>query len=506
MAPRTTLLVGGVVAVAVVGAFVVHLATTKASNPAHTFTAGADAYVSAAKAATNYGRASELSVDGSPVKRAYVRFVVAGVAGRPSRATLRVYATSPSRNGLAVSRVAEDGWAEQSLTWSNAPPISGAPTATSSRFSPGWVADRRHRPGGRRWRRQLRDHGAGPDRRQPAQPRGRRRVRAPTRRRVRCGRRRHERERNDRDRAGGVTARLDLVRRRAPGDRSGGRHRLQQRSAPPAHAASRASTASLIAADPKVAAVLPLGDIQYECGDYPNLQRFYDPTWGRFRAITHPAIGNHEYLTTRGASHAIPRRPSRGRATSTTGTASASATGPAGDRTQGYYSYDVGSWHLIALNSNCSRVGRVRRRPRRRAIWLRNDLAAHPSRCTLAYWHHPRFSSGEHGDNLATGPLWDALYAAGADIVLNGHDHDYERFAPQTPAGIANPASGIREFVVGTGGKSHYRFQTVQPNSEVRNADTFGILELTLRPQGYDWRFVPAQGGTFTDSGSGTCH
>ena len=140
MAPRTALLVGGVIVVGVVGALVIHQATTKASKPAQTFTAGADAYVSAAKAATNYGRSSELSVDGSPVKRAYVRFVVAGVAGRPSRATLRVYATSPSRSGLGVSRVDEDGWAEQSLTWSNAPAIPGAPTATSSRFSPGWVA------------------------------------------------------------------------------------------------------------------------------------------------------------------------------------------------------------------------------------------------------------------------------------------------------------------------------------------------------------------------------
>ena len=239
--------------------------------------------------------------------------------------------------------------------------------------------------------------------------------------------------------------------------------------------------------------MLPLGDIQYECGDYPNLLRFYDPTWGRFRALTHPAIGNHEYLTTRGGRAAIPRRPSRRRATSTTGTASTRRPARPATATQGYYSYDVGSWHLIALNSNCARVGGCDASSPQ-GIWLRNDLAAHPSRCTLAYWHHPRFSSGEHGDDLATGPLWDALYAAGADVVLNGHDHDYERFAPQTPAGIADPTSGLREFVVGTGGKSHYGLQTVQPNSEVRNADTFGVLELTLRPQGYDWRFRPARG------------
>src|SRR6476646_8952047 len=140
MVPRTSLLAGGLVVIGVIGAVVAHRATTEASKPAQTFTAAADAYVSAPKAATNYGGASELSVDGSPVKRAYLRFVVAGVAGRPARATLRLYATSSSRGGLAVTRVPDDGWAERSLTWSNAPPIPDAPTASSSGFDPGWVA------------------------------------------------------------------------------------------------------------------------------------------------------------------------------------------------------------------------------------------------------------------------------------------------------------------------------------------------------------------------------
>jgi hypothetical protein len=274
---------------------------------------------------------------------------------------------------------------------------------------------------------------------------------------------------------------------------------------PNATRCQEAGTASLIAAGPKVSAVLPLGDLQYECGDYPNLLRFYDPTWGRFRAITHPAIGTHEYLTTRGGSGCDPSTTVSGKGYFDYWNGVNAVSGPAGDRTRGYYSYDVGSWHLIALNSNCARVGGCDATSPQ-GTWLRDDLAAHPGRCTLAYWHHPRFSSGEHGDDLAIAPLWDALYAAGADVVLNGHDHDYERFAPQTPAGIADPTTGIREFVVGTGGKSHYRFTTVQPNSEARNADTFGVLELTLRPDGYDWRFLPTPGGTFTDAGNGTCH
>jgi hypothetical protein len=271
------------------------------------------------------------------------------------------------------------------------------------------------------------------------------------------------------------------------------------------HKCQQGLTAAEITADPKLAAVLALGDLQYECGDYPYLERYYGSTWGRFRARTYPAIGNHEYLTTRGKSACDPGTTVAGKGYFDYWNGVGAATGRAGDRSQGYYSFDVGTWHLISLNSNCSRAGGCDAGSPQ-ATWLRNDLASHPNRCTLAYWHHPRFSSGEHGDDLAVAPLWQILYQAGADVVLNGHDHDYERFAPQTPDAKADAATGIREFVVGTGGKSHYRFVSTQPNSQVRNGDTFGVLELTLRPTGYDWRFVPAAGGTFTDSGSGSCH
>ena len=139
--------------------------------------------------------------------------------------------------------------------------------------------------------------------------------------------------------------------------------------------------------------------------------------------------------------------------------------------------------------------------------WLKQDLAAHPSSCTLAYWHHPVFSSGlEHGNDPKMIPSWDALYDAGADVVLSGHDHDYERFAPQTSSGVADSARGIREFVVGTGGKNHYSFGTIRANSQVRNSDTNGVLKLTLHPTSYDWKFVPEAGKTFSDSGSASCH
>ena len=184
-----------------------------------------------------------------------------------------------------------------------------------------------------------------------------------------------------------------------------------------------------------------------------------------------------------------PRRSSR--------TAKASATG--------YYSYDVGAWHIVALNSNCAAVGGCQTGSRQER-WLRDDLAAHRAACTLAYWHHPRFSSGEHGNQPAYDAFWRDLYASGAEIVLNGHDHDYERFAPQDPSAVADPARGVREFVVGTGGKNHYGITGVVANSEMRNATTFGVLHLTLQRAGYQWKFLPEPGKSFTDSGTGSCH
>jgi hypothetical protein len=237
----------------------------------------------------------------------------------------------------------------------------------------------------------------------------------------------------------------------------------------------------------KLAAVLPLGDTQYEDGALVQFQKSYEPTWGRVKAISHPAVGNHEYGTA-GASGYF----------SYFGTA-------AGEKDKGYYSFDIGSWHLIALNANCDQVGGCQAGSLQEK-WLKADLAAHPTLCTLAYWHQPRFSSALHGNDPASDAFWQDLYQAGADVVLNGHDHAYERFGPQTPGAIADPERGIREFVVGTGGNSLYPFLKTQSNSEVRNNQTYGVLKLTLHPKGYDWQFVPEKGKTFTDSGTSACH
>lgn len=245
------------------------------------------------------------------------------------------------------------------------------------------------------------------------------------------------------------------------------------------------ATSSLILSK-KVDAVLALGDLQYSTGRLAAFEKSYDKSWGRFKALTHPAIGNHDYKQSRGAGYY-----------SYFGAA-------AGNRNKGYYSYDLGNWHLIALNSNCDEVGGCDKHSPQ-IQWLVKDLKNHPSKCTLAYWHHPRFSSGQHGSNGAYQDFWDALYKANADVVLVGHDHDYERFAPQTPEGDADTTLGIQEFVVGTGGESHYQVGEPRANSEKIIPDTFGALFLTLHDNSYDWQFDSAAGDTL-DSGRADCH
>jgi acid phosphatase type 7 len=245
-------------------------------------------------------------------------------------------------------------------------------------------------------------------------------------------------------------------------------------------------TAAIIAGLPQ-ATVLTLGDNAYQDGTPAQFTQCYAPVWGAFLARTHPAIGNHEYQTASAAGYF--------------GYFGAAA----GDPTQGYYSFDLGAWHLISLNSECGHVGGCDALSPQYA-WLAADLAAHPARCTLAYWHRPLFASGREGSDAAVQPLWQALYAAGVDVVLNGHDHIYERFVPQDPLGNSDPAHGITEFVVGTGGYDHAPMKAILPGDVVHDDTTFGVLQMALHPGGYDWSFLPIPGGSFTDSGSAACH
>ncbi|CAA9317861.1 MAG: hypothetical protein AVDCRST_MAG93-5598, partial [uncultured Chloroflexia bacterium] len=268
----------------------------------------------------------------------------------------------------------------------------------------------------------------------------------------------------------------------------------------------RATSDLLVSEGPD--AVLPLGDNQYECGSLSDFSKYYGRSWGRMKAITRPIVGNHEYSTSSNTANPCYNAPSGAPGYFQYFGAAASPTEPGCVvNCKGYYSYDLGSWHIVALNSVCIQVGGCGKGSPQE-VWLRNDLAAHKNQCTLAYWHYPRFSSSESGSTYTSylSALWQDLYDAKVEVVLNAHDHVYERFAPMDTAGNVDQTNGVRQFTVGTGGKSHHSFKSIHPNSEVRNSGTFGALKMTLRPSGYDWKFLPVAGKTFTDSGSQSCH
>lgn len=244
------------------------------------------------------------------------------------------------------------------------------------------------------------------------------------------------------------------------------------------------ATAALVATLGDDITVATLGDNVYPSGNEQTYASCYDPVWGPWLARTHPAIGNHDAETDAGTAY------------------HAYFGDRAGPPDVAWYSYDIGAWHTVVLDSNCALIGCYAGSPQHR--WLVADLAASTSVCTLAYWHHPRFSSGPHGDEPATGPFWEALQDAGADVILVGHDHLYERFAPQAPDGSAFDG-GIRQFTVGTGGKELYESARIAPNSELIIDDSFGVLELTLHANSYAWRFLAVDGGV-ADAGTADCH
>jgi hypothetical protein len=248
-----------------------------------------------------------------------------------------------------------------------------------------------------------------------------------------------------------------------------------------------AETSDLLVGQPGT--IFTAGDNAYEDGSTANFRSCYGPTWGRvLDRTTLPAVGNHDWNT-----------PGAGGYLAYFGSVAA----PNGTT---WYSTDLGAWHVIVLDSNCAKVGGCSRSsPQGR--WLAADLAAHDDvRCMLAIWHHPRFSSGEHGNDVDVGGFWEQLVAAHADLVINGHDHDYERFAPQNAAGQKDGKAGLREIVVGTGGASLRGFTSVAPNSELRVAGEWGVIRLTLHVANYDWEFLPVKDAPITDSGSTLCH
>jgi hypothetical protein len=412
---------------------------------ATTVSAAADAYVSASARRGNFGRSRSLLVRGRPAARTYLRFDLSGVDGGVTRATLRVFARARSARGFRVRRTGS-AWSERKITYANAPRPASAVAASGS-VAQGWKSI------------DVTSAVVGGTSSFALTAAGRAGVRLASR-------------------ESGAT-----------------RPRLVLELAPPATLIAAGDIADCASTgDEQTAALLDqlpgtvaaLGDLAYDKGTAADFTNCYAPSWGRAYNRTRPTPGNHEYETAGAAGYfaywgAI-----------------------AGDPAKGYYSYDLGTWHVISLNSNCDFIGGCGAGSPEET-WVRADLAAHPVRCTLAYWHHPRFSGGVVGGHAMMLPIWQALYEKNADVVLTAHAHNYQRFAPMTAAGTRDAKRGIREFIVGTGGKDHQSAAAVT-NTEVLNDTTFGVLKLTLRRTGYDWQFVPMAGASFTDSGSTACH
>jgi len=539
-------------------------AAASATTPAQSqsFVATADAHVDEAMPTTNFGTATALRVDGGSGAHveSYLSFTLSGLSGTIRQATLRLWASSGTSDGPVVSPTTT-GWTETGITWANKPASAGEAIADVGGVSTGtWVevdvtttvlgngtyafrlsgestdgVDFHSREGAND--PQIVVTMGAPDRQAPT---------APTNLRGTAG------SANQVDLTWNAStddvavANYQIFRGSTPiatisathtsysdttvsanttytytvkaGDRAGN-------TSDPSNAVSVTTTTTSSAPvigvagdiacatdDPNFdggvgttsacrmlatsnllvnkgfAAVLPLGDEQYNSGSLSSFMDSYDLSWGRVKPISHPVVGNHEYGTS-GASGYFSYYGAS-----------------AGDPSKGYYSFDIGSWHLIALNSNCTKVSGGCAAGSPQETWLRNDLSAHPAACTLAFDHHARYSSGHDGDNTFMQPMWQDLYNANAELFLSGHSHDYERYAPQNASGGLDNSRGIRQFVVGTGGAFFTGMGATDPNSQVRNNTTYGILKLTLRPTSYDWQFVPVTGSSFTDSGTTACH
>jgi hypothetical protein len=414
-----------------------------AALPQQVFTSVADGSVTAETPLGKHGLARALRLRAAPAGRAYLRFRVGDLRGGVASVTLRVFVTS-GQAAVQVRTVASRRWNERTLSFRTAPPLGRV-------VARGWA-----RPGWRSF--DVSSATVGPGVVQLALVATRGSVSVASR----------ETQSKPRLRLG--VAPLLLAAGDIGSCNSGGDE----------------ATAALLEGVP--ATIAALGDLAYPRGTADEFAYCYDPSWGVYRDRTRPAAGNHDFAT----PWAAPYFAYWG-----------TLAGLAG---AGYYSYELGSWHVVVLNSNCRFVPCRPGSPQE--TWLRSDLAQHRTKCTLAYFHHPLFSSTRGTATPAVQPLWQDLYAAGADVVLNGHAHNYQRFAPQTPLGAADPKRGIREFVVGTGGNSHHALGPPIANQQNMDDTTFGVLRLMLLDNGYTWEFEQQTnaGGFFTDSGTGSCH
>ena len=447
-----------------------------------TITATEDTYTSQGNPDATHGSIGSLTVNGpSGERRAYVKFTVAGIPAGSSEVTavLRLSA-STSSSATFTARAVPASWAESTLTWNNQP-LLGAALASSSGVTAGQYQDL-----------DVSSYVTGNGTFALAVTGSSTQARF-----------------SSTESTAASPPQLAVTWTAPTTPPPAGHDPLVAAAgdiacAPPATRTSSSchhhETASLLAAG-TYDAVLPLGDLQYECGQSSAYASVYDPAWGQFKSKSYPAAGDNEY-----GSQTCATPGASGYFSSFGGAASPNQPGCT-SACPGYYSYELGSWHVVVLNSNCSEPGVGgcgSTSPQGR--WLAADLAAHPSQCTLAYWHVPRWTESG-GVSSASSFFVTTLYNAGAEVILSGHNHLYARFAPQSPAGAADPASGIREFIVGTGGKSlHGLSRNPDPQVEARQNTTYGVLELTLHQTSYSWRFVPEAGRTFTDSGTQTCH
>jgi len=438
---------------ALVTAALVTLTAPSATAAVVTIAPTADTYVTDANPGTNYGTATTVTVDRTPAARSFTKFTVSGLTEPVANATLRLHVASNggSKNAGSLQLTSDTTWTETGLTWNNQPALGGTIATVGKVTANTWVSldvtaaitgNGTYSIAGI----STNADDAIFDSRESANP-------------------------------------PELVITTAPTPPPGGSTILVGAGDIANSGTGDSATAALISALPSTATVFAAGDNAYSSGTLTEYNTYYDPTWGQFKARTIPAPGNHEYNTS-GASGYFDYFGAL-----------------AGPNRNGWFSKDVGAWHFISLNSE---VNMAAGSPQE--TWLRQDLAANTKACTVAMWHSPIFTSGSHAPDSSTRPLFQALYDYNADLLLVGHNHNYERFAPMNPSGQLDSARGIREFVNGAGGAGHYNFTSNAFGSEVRNSDTLGVLKLTLNDTGYDFQFLPEAGKTFTDSGSGTCH
>lgn len=437
--------------------------------------ATADSYVDSTAPPASFGTAAQLRVDGSPPVR-YLRFDLRSFGGSVASARLELYATSASSEGYEVVKMDGAPWIQTELTIADPPGVASIPVGSVATITAGATTT------------------------------------VDVTSAVRMG----------------ALVDLAIVGRDATAVSFGSRESthppllvltLSDGSTPPTGTATPTltptptqpptfgdpvligagdicvtssianayATAAILGANPN-AVVFTAGDNSNESGTSAEYSDCFAKTWGVYKDRTHPVPGNHDYAT----SGAAPYYAFYGVA--------------AGAASKGYYSYDLASdWHVVSLNAMCAEVGGCGAGSPEE-MWLKGDLAANTGKHIIAIWHQPSFSSGgANGNNTAYRAWWDDLYAAHADLVINGHDHDYERFALQSPAAAADP-NGIREFVVGTGGASQIPMGTIRANSQVRSTGTYGVLKLTLHAHSYDWQFIPVAGRTFSDSGTQATH